>query len=208
MTRDTAVHDLLAGALDGSGVVLEEVVVTPAGRRRVVRVVVDRALETTGDVTSTVESLSLDEIAHTTRAISDVLDDSDVLGEQPYTLEVTSPGVSRPLTTAQHFQRNVGRLVVLTLTGAEPVTGRITRAGTHDLTLEVPALKKVPARDETHAYAAIERADVQVEFSRKEPTDASDTTALSGTDSDTDTDTDTDDAHAHADADASSDKES
>lgn len=174
MTRDTAVQELLDGALDGSGVVLEEVVVTPAGRRRVVRVVVDRALEADGDVTETVESLSLDEIAAATRTISDVLDESDVLGEQPYTLEVTSPGVSRPLTTAAHFQRNVGRLVVLTLSGAPPVTGRITRAGADDLTISVPAVKKVPARDETHAYAAIDRADVQIEFSRKDVPDTAD----------------------------------
>lgn len=174
MTRDTAVQELLDGALDGSGVVLEEVVVTPAGRRRVVRVVVDRALEADGDVIETVESLSLDEIAAATRTISDVLDESDVLGEQPYTLEVTSPGVSRPLTTAAHFQRNVGRLVVLTLSGAPPVTGRITRAGADDLTISVPAVKKVPARDETHAYAAIDRADVQIEFSRKDVPDTAD----------------------------------
>ncbi|KGN38389.1 ribosome maturation factor RimP [Knoellia aerolata] len=194
MTRDTAVQELLDGALDGSGVVLEEVVVTPAGRRRVVRVVVDRALEATGDVTETVESLSLDEIAATTRTIGDVLDESDVLGEQPYTLEVTSPGVSRPLTTPSHFQRNVGRLVVLALTGAEPVTGRITRAGTDDLTISVPAVKKVPARDETHAYAAIDRADVQVEFSRKDTQDTQDTADPA----------DTPDAD---DADASGDKE-
>ncbi len=193
MTRDTAVQELLDGALDGSGVVLEEVVVTPAGRRRVVRVVVDRALETSGDVTETVESLSLDEIAAATRTISDVLDESDVLGEQPYTLEVTSPGVSRPLTTAQHFQRNVGRLVALTLSGAEPVTGRVARAGTDDLTITVPAVKKVPARDETYAYAAIDRGDVQVEFSRKDDpsTDA----------------TGSDDAENHDDADASGDTE-
>lgn len=193
MTRDTAVQELLDGALDGSGVVLEEVVVTPAGRRRVVRVVVDRALETSGDVTEMLPSLSLDEIAHTTRTISDVLDDSDVLGEQPYTLEVTSPGVSRPLTAVRHFQRNVGRLVTLTLSGgAEPVTGRITRAGTEDLTLSIPAVKKVPARDETHAYAAIDRADVQVEFSRKDTADPA-----VGVDSADDT----------PDADASGDKE-
>ena len=63
MTRDSAVQELLDGALDGSGFVLEEVVVTPAGRRRVVRVVVDRTLESAGDVTETVDSLSLDEIA-------------------------------------------------------------------------------------------------------------------------------------------------
>lgn len=188
MTRDTAVHELLASALEGSGVVLEEVVVTPAGRRRVVRVVVDRALETDGDVTETVDSLSLDEIADTTRAVSDVLDDSDVLGEQPYTLEVTSPGVSRPLTTARHFQRNVGRIVTLAVRDAAPVTGRIVRAGADDLTLAIPALKKTPAREETFPYAVLDRAEVQVEFARKDETPS----AAAG---------------HHDDADASGDKE-
>jgi len=168
MTRDTAVQELLAGALDGSGVVLEEVSITPAGRRRVVRVVVDRELDTTGDVTETVDSLSLDEIAETTRTVSEVLDDSDVLGEQPYTLEVTSPGVSRPLTAPRHFQRNVGRLVTLAVRDGAPVTGRITRAGADDLTLAIPAVKKAPGRDETFPYAVLDRAEVQVEFSRKD----------------------------------------
>ncbi|EAP96992.1 hypothetical protein JNB_20318 [Janibacter sp. HTCC2649] len=171
MSRDTGVQELIDGALHGSGVVLEEVVVTPAGRRRVVRVVVDRALEVTGDVTETLPSLSLDEIASATHTVSDALDESDVLGEQPYTLEVTSPGVSRPLTAASHFRRNVGRLVVLTPQDGEPVTGRIVRAGDDDLTLLVPAVKKAPERDEIFAYAAIDRADVQVEFSRKDDTD-------------------------------------
>lgn len=169
MTRDTAVQELLTGALEGSGVTLEEVTITPAGRRRVVKVVVDRAFDTSGDVTETIDSLSLDEIADITRAVSDVLDESDVLGEQPYTLEVTSPGISRPLTSPRHFQRNVGRLVTLTLREAEPVTGRITRAGADDLTLAIPALKKVPARDETLPYAVVDRAEVQVEFARKDP---------------------------------------
>jgi len=137
---------------------------------------VDRSLEVTGDVTQTLPSLSLDEIAAATRTVSDALDASDLLGEQPYTLEVTSPGVSRPLTAASHFRRNVGRLVVLTPRDGEPVTGRITRAGADDLTLQVPAIKKAPALDETFAYAGIERADVQVEFSRKDDTaDAAET---------------------------------
>lgn len=166
MARDNEVKQLIAGALDGSGVVLEDVVVTPAGRRRVVKVVVDRDLDVSGDVTDTLPSLSLDEIATATRTVSDALDESDVLGEQPYTLEVTSPGVSRPLTNASHFRRNVGRLVVLAPSGGEPVTGRIVRAGTDDLTLQIPAVKKAPARDENFTYAAIDRADVQVEFSR------------------------------------------
>ncbi|WP_353950539.1 ribosome maturation factor RimP [Knoellia sp. S7-12] len=207
MTRDTGVQELIDGALHGSGVVLEEVVVTPAGRRRVVRVVVDRALEVSGDVTETLPSLSLDDIAAATRTVSDALDESDLLGEQPYTLEVTSPGVSRPLTTAKHFRRNVGRLVVVTLRDAESVTGRIVRAGVDDLTLVIPAVKKSPGRDETLAYAAIDRADVQVEFSRVETTaDPADTgindddTTAPDQDAEADTDADT--------VDLASDKES
>ncbi|MFC7491881.1 MULTISPECIES: ribosome maturation factor RimP [unclassified Knoellia] len=177
MTSDAGVQELIDGALHGSGLVLEEVVVTPAGRRRVVRVVVDRVLEATGDVTETQRPLTLDEIASATRTVSDALDESDLLGAQPYTLEVTSPGVSRPLTDAQHFRRNVGRLVVLSPVDGESVTGRITRAGSDDLTLHVPSVKKTPARDDTYPYAAIARADVQVEFSRPEDTDATDTPA-------------------------------
>jgi ribosome maturation factor RimP len=192
------VQELIDGALHGSGVVLEEVVVTPAGRRRVVRVVVDRALEFSGDVTETLPSLSLDEIASATRTVSDALDESDVLGEQPYTLEVTSPGVSRPLTVASHFRRNVGRLVVLTPRDGEAVTGRIVRAGDDDLTLVIPAVKKTPERDEKFAYAAIDRADVQVEFSRKEDTASEDTEPASDTDApDVDTAADTVDLTSH-----------
>ena len=112
--------------------------------------------------------LSLDEIADTTRTVSDSLDESDLLGEQSYTLEVTSPGVSRPLTLPRHFQRNVGRLVVLTLADGGQVTGRIARAGAEDLPLSVPSTKRVPAREEQHPYAGIDRAEVQVEFSRKD----------------------------------------
>lgn len=193
MTRDTGVQELIDGALHGSGVVLEEVVVTPAGRRRVVRVVIDRALEVTGDVTQTLSSLSLDEIASATRTVSDALDESDLLGEQPYTLEVTSPGVSRPLTEASHFRRNVGRLVVVTPRDGDPVTGRIVRAGVDDLTVRIPSVKKAPERDETLVYAGIDRADVQVEFSRA---------AHPADDADHDTDTpDLDDVDAHPDAD-------
>ena len=98
--------------------------------------------------------------------VSDALDASDVMGEQPYTLEVTSPGVDRPLTQPRHFQRNVTRLVTLTPLEGEPVTGRIVRAGESDLTVEVPAAKKQPARTQEVRYADLSRAVVQVEFSR------------------------------------------
>ena len=69
--------------------------------------------------------VTLDDVAEATRAVSEVLDESDVMGEQPYTLEVTSRGVDRPLTLPRHWRRNADRLVTVTLTAGEQVTGRI-----------------------------------------------------------------------------------
>src|SRR3954465_12168250 len=84
-----------------AGYDLEELVVTPAGRRSIVRVVVDRD-----------EGVTLDDIAECSRAVSAVLDENDGdLGRTPYVLEVTSPGVDRPLTDPRHWRRNTGRAV-------------------------------------------------------------------------------------------------
>lgn len=168
------IESALLPALDGSGFVLESVTISPAGRRRVVKVVIDRDFDASGDITEPVAPLTLDEVSIATRLVSGALDDDDALGDQPYTLEVTSPGVSRPLTAARHFQRNVGHLVTITRGGAAPVTGRIVRAGTADLTLGIPAVKKEPARREEHPYAGIDRAEVQVEFSRPQSTTPND----------------------------------
>ena len=87
----------------------------------------------------------LDEVADATRAVSDVLDASDALGSQPYTLEVTTPGVSRPLTSPEHFRRNIGRLVAATAAGST-TTGRLTVVDGDRITLVVPAMKKTPER--------------------------------------------------------------
>ena len=90
----------LADPLRALGLDVEAVEITPAGKRRVLRVAVDKD----GGVT-------LDDVADATREVSRVLDDSDVMGEQPYTLEVTSRGVDRPLTLPRHWRRNADRLV-------------------------------------------------------------------------------------------------
>ena len=111
-------------------------------------------------------------MADATRAVSDALDETGAMGEQPYTLEVGSPGIDRPLTEPRHFRRNVSRLVTLTLVEGEPVTARITAAGDTGVTLEVPATKKEPARSVRVGYADVSRAVVQVEFSR--PSDRAD----------------------------------
>jgi ribosome maturation factor RimP len=157
------------------GLLVEDVAVTPAGKRRLVRIWIDRAVQDTGDTTSVTPPLTLDEVADATRAVSDALDETGAMGEQPYTLEVGSPGIDRPLTEPRHFRRNVSRLVTLTLVEGEPVTGRITSAGDTEVTLEVPATKKEPARSVHVAYADVSRAVVQVEFSRPSgPADAHD----------------------------------
>ncbi len=148
------------------GLLVEDVAVTPAGKRRLVRIWIDRVLDDSGDTIAATTPLTLDEVADATRAVSDALDETGAMGEQPYTLEVGSPGVDRPLTERRHFRRNVTRLVTVTPHEGPAVTGRITAAGADTVTLEVPAAKKEPARTVQVAYADVSRAVVQVEFSR------------------------------------------
>lgn len=171
MTTADGIRPTVQEALERSGLVLEDVVVTPAGRRRVVKVLVDRDLGAVDVATEPTAPLTLDEVADATRLVSDTLDTGDLMGEQPYTLEVSSPGVGRPLTQPRHFRRNVGRLVTATLAGRE-VTGRVLSASGTEVTLEVPATRSTPARTETLAYAGLERAAVQVEFARRDDKDS------------------------------------
>jgi len=101
------------------GMDLESVKVSVAGRRRLLRVVVDSD-----------RGVSLDDAALASRELSVKLDASDVMGEMPYTLEVSSPGVDRPLTQPRHWQRAVGRLVRVPLAAAgaghaKPAAGQV-----------------------------------------------------------------------------------
>lgn len=132
---------------------LDAVEIMPAGRRSVVRVVVD------GDGPDGT-GLSLDDVADATKAVSAALDDSDATGAGSYTLEVTSRGVSRPLTLPRHWRRNAGRLVAVTLAGGETLTGRITGSDDDAVTLDVDGTA------EHIAYSKINKALVQVELNR------------------------------------------
>lgn len=154
--------------------VVDEVKVTPAGRRRVVRIALDRPTDESSVVDTPSEPMSLDEIAEATRAVSDALDESTVLGEQPYTLEVTSSGVGRPLTRPRHYQRGVGRLVVISRQhtqdqqSVDELRGRILSAGPDSVTVTIPATKKTPETTHAIPYAEIVRARIDVEFSRSD----------------------------------------
>lgn len=159
------------GPLGELALVIEDVAVTPAGKRRLVRIWLDRDLAGLApqDDSSVIDPLSLDEVADATRVISAALDTSDALGEAPYVLEVGSAGVDRPLTEPRHFRRNVTRLVEIRCredSGGEAVTGRLVAAGPDDATVLVAATKNEPETRRRIPYADIARAQVQVEFAR------------------------------------------
>lgn len=170
--RSDQVGREVQAAVDRLGLVVEDITVTPAGRRRLVRILVDRDLETMTalDDTTPIDPLTLDEVADATREIGVALDASDAMGATPYVLEVSSPGVDRPLTRPRHFRRNVGRLVAVSSTSGGDLTGRIVSADTEGISLD--AAPAQGAEPEPHQppvqlpYAEISRAQVQVEFTR------------------------------------------
>lgn len=116
---------LLAPAVEPGGYDLEDVSVSSAGRRTLVRVIVDAD-----------GGIDLDAVAEVSRAVSDVLDSHDELFPGAYVLEVSSPGVDRPLTEGRHWRRAVGRLVEVPVAGQQ-VTGRVTAADESGITLSV-----------------------------------------------------------------------
>jgi ribosome maturation factor RimP len=149
----TASPDLLRSACEplcsAAGLDLEALEVSQAGRRRRVLLVVDRD-----------GGVDLDECAELSRAVSDAFDAEDLMGESSYTLEVSSPGVSRPLTLPRHWRRNTGRLVRVVLAAGGEVTGRVVDADDQGAHLDVGgSWRRLP-------YAEVGRARVQVEFRR------------------------------------------
>lgn len=173
MSEDIA--GALATPLAGRGLVCVDATAGPAGPHRVLRVLVDRDVQALdpSDTTSRIAPLTLDEVAEATGIVGQALDDSGLMGERPYTLEVSSPGVGRPLTGYAAFRRNVGRLVTVTLTTGESATARVQAVTPDDLRVEVPAGRKTPAQQRTIPLQRVRSGAVQVEFSRADdPADA------------------------------------
>jgi ribosome maturation factor RimP len=149
---------LLGPVVADRGLDLEDVQVTPAGRRRLLRVVVDRD-----------GGVPLDSVATVSTAVSAVLDDSDAMGGAPYVLEVTSPGVDRPLTQPRHWRRARSRLVSVPLAEGGSLTARVLDADDDEgLLLDVDgAQRRLPWTD-------VGSGRVQVEFNRRDATDVTD----------------------------------
>jgi len=141
---------LLAGPIEALGLDLEAVDLSKAGKRSVLRVAVDKD-----------GGVDLDDIAAATGEVSRVLDEGDVMGNSPYTLEVSSPGVDRPLTLPRHWRRNAGRLVKVHLADGEEVVGRIVE------TDEAGAVVDVDGTPRRMEFADVSKARIQIEFKRE-----------------------------------------
>lgn len=151
-TDDGRLRAIVTEVTGARGYDLEELVARTVGRRRVVRVVVDRD-----------SGVSLDDAAELSRAISERLDGpDDPMGELPYTLEVTSPGVGRPLREPRHFRRSRGRLLAVG-TAQGDLTGHLLRADESGIELLVSG-KKGAISPVAVPYDRITGAKVEVEF--------------------------------------------
>jgi ribosome maturation factor RimP len=151
--KESQIAGVLTPVLAQFGLELEAVEIIPAGKRRLLRVVVD------GDGPQGTGPL-LDDIAEASQAASAALDRADLTGAAPYTLEVTSRGVSRPLELPRHWRRNTGRLVAVQLSEGDVITGRIVSSDEDGVRLDVDGEACEVS------FAAVERALVQVELNR------------------------------------------
>ena len=137
-----SVTGAIAPIIEASGIYLEEVTLT-GGSPTILAVIVDSDTH-----------LNLDQVTSVTKEISEVLENLAELGETPFTLEVSSPGIDRPLTLPRHWRKNHGRLATLKLHNGQLVKGRISEY------LD----EKVKIDEQEVALADIEKANVEIEF--------------------------------------------
>ncbi|MGW0390206.1 ribosome maturation factor RimP [Streptomyces sp. NPDC003042] len=156
-TQSDRLRGLLEPLVAARGLDLEEIELSKAGKRRMLRITVDSD-----------EGVELDACAELSREISDKLDDSDVMGEDEYVLEVGSPGADRPLTEHRHYVRATGRLVKFQLSDGEELVARVLGVDDEGLDLEVPGVKGRKATARRIAFTDIAKARVEIEFNRKD----------------------------------------
>jgi ribosome maturation factor RimP len=155
MALKDQISELITPALHQAGYFLEDVNLVTPGQHRIVTVIVD------GET-----ALNLDQVTVASKLVSELLDEAAFMGETPFTLEVTSPGTDRPLTLPRHFAKNNDRLLKVTKTDGEVITGRILANTESDVTLTVTEKKEV--KEVTIALVDIKRAQVEIEFNRKD----------------------------------------
>jgi ribosome maturation factor RimP len=155
MALKDQIAQLVTPSVEEAGYFLEDVHVVTPGNQRIVTCIVD------GET-----ALNLDQVTSASKIISGLLDEAAFMGETPFTLEVTSPGIDRPLTLPRHFAKNVTRLLKVTLNDGNVVTGRITSSSESSVLLEVA--EKKASKEVSVELSDIKRAIVEIEFNRKD----------------------------------------
>ncbi|MDA2993723.1 MAG: ribosome maturation factor RimP [Actinomycetota bacterium] len=158
MSLTQAITDLISPAVSEAGFFLEEVQIASPGSHRIITCVVDGQTP-----------LNLDQVTVASRLISELLDTAEFMGETAFTLEVTSPGIDRPLTHPRHWRKNLTRLIKVTLLDGSTTIGRLTEFNESNAIL----VENIKGRIKEHsiAFADIKRAVVEIEFNRKESSD-------------------------------------
>jgi ribosome maturation factor RimP len=143
MGKKEEISAAITPALSDLGFYLEDITITSAGRRSMLTVIVD------GDT-----HLSLDQVTVATKAISEIVENIQSLGQAPFTLEVTSPGLDRPLTKPRHWRKNINRLVKIVLLDGKEIKGRVKDATEISATVDEQVVK----------FSDIKRATLEIEF--------------------------------------------
>jgi ribosome maturation factor RimP len=143
MGKKEEISAAITPALSNLGFYLEDVVITTAGRRSMITVIVD------GDT-----HLSLDQVTQVTKAIGEIIESIQSLGQSPFTLEVTSPGLDRPLTKPRHWRKNINRLVKVVLLDGKEIKGRVRDSTQISATIDEQVIN----------LSEIKRATLEIEF--------------------------------------------
>jgi ribosome maturation factor RimP len=143
MSNKEQVAAVITPAIQALGFYVEDISITAAGRRSMLTVIVD------GDT-----HLSLDQVTVATKAISEIVENLPTLGNNPFTLEVTSPGLDRPLTKPRHWRKNKDRLIKIVLNDGKEISGRIKDSTEADVIVDEQNVK----------FADIKRATLEIEF--------------------------------------------
>jgi ribosome maturation factor RimP len=143
MSNKEQVAAAITPAIESLGFYVEDIAITSAGKRSMLTVIVD------GDT-----HLSLDQVTVATKAISEIVENLPTLGNNPFTLEVTSPGLDRPLTKPRHWQKNKDRLIKIILNDGKEITGRIKDSTQSAVTVDEQVIN----------FADVKRATLEIEF--------------------------------------------
>ena len=131
MALKDQISELITPALQEAGFYLEDINLVSPGNHRIITVIVD------GE-----SALNLDQVTEASKLVSALVDEAPFMGDAPFTLEVTSPGIDRPLTLPRHFAKNVTRLLKVTMNDGSVINGRISNTSDADVTLSVVEKKE------------------------------------------------------------------